>query len=46
MLVQVVIGFIAVTTSSFYLFRQKVKDFFSNNKAKHKGVLNGEQDGK
>jgi hypothetical protein len=47
MLVQAAVGFIAVAASSFYLFRQKVKDFFSKNKAKHKGAyLNGEQDGK
>jgi hypothetical protein len=47
MLVQGFVGLIAVTASSFYLFRKKVKDFFIKSKTKHKGVcLTGEQDGK
>jgi hypothetical protein len=36
MLIQAVIGLIAVVGSSFYLFRQKIKDFFLS--WKHKGT--------
>jgi hypothetical protein len=34
MLIQALIGFIAVAGSSLYLFRQKIKAFFLNRKRK------------
>jgi hypothetical protein len=35
MLIQALIGFIAVAGSSLYLFRQKIKTFFLNRKNKN-----------
>jgi hypothetical protein len=39
MLIQALIGLIAVAGSSFYLFRQRIKVFFQDRKNKRTNVL-------